>query len=105
MKALGIMPNLVIYNTLLDAIGQAKRPLQAKGIFRDMNDNGILPSWSTYAGILRAFCGAHYRENAVNLYGEMKEKGIELNVILYNTLLATCADLGYNEAAEIFEDM
>ncbi|KAM1762920.1 hypothetical protein TB1_005397 [Malus domestica] len=36
----------------------------------------------------------------------MKEKGLELNVILYNTLLAMCADVGYtNEAVEIFEEM
>ncbi|KAM1436674.1 hypothetical protein ACFX2I_044460 [Malus domestica] len=36
----------------------------------------------------------------------MKEKELELNVILYNTLLAMCADVGYTEeAVEIFEEM
>uniref|UniRef100_F6HCW7 Pentatricopeptide repeat-containing protein, mitochondrial n=1 Tax=Vitis vinifera TaxID=29760 RepID=F6HCW7_VITVI len=36
----------------------------------------------------------------------MKEKGLELSVVLYNTLLAMCADVGYTEeAAAIFEDM
>ncbi|KAF3963578.1 hypothetical protein CMV_012051 [Castanea mollissima] len=36
----------------------------------------------------------------------MKEKGVELTVVLYNTLLAMCADLGYvDEAIEIVEDM
>ncbi|KAM1235982.1 hypothetical protein ACFX2J_005378 [Malus domestica] len=36
----------------------------------------------------------------------MKEKGLKLNVILYNTLLAMCADVGYtDEAVEIFEEM
>ncbi|RXH92305.1 hypothetical protein DVH24_033201 [Malus domestica] len=34
------------------------------------------------------------------------EKELELNVILYNTLLAMCADVGYTEeAVEIFEEM
>ena len=26
MKAIGVKPNMVIYNTLLDAMGRAKRP-------------------------------------------------------------------------------
>ncbi|XWS18091.1 hypothetical protein CRYUN_Cryun32bG0012100 [Craigia yunnanensis] len=36
----------------------------------------------------------------------MKEKQLELTVIMYNTLLAVCADVGYaDEAVENFEDM
>ncbi|KAM1235983.1 hypothetical protein ACFX2J_005379 [Malus domestica] len=30
LKAIGTKPNLVIYNTLLDAMGRARRPWQAK---------------------------------------------------------------------------
>ncbi|KAL5556329.1 hypothetical protein UlMin_038565 [Ulmus minor] len=68
MKALGVKPNLVIYNILLDAMGRAKRPWQAKKIHQEMTSNGLSPSW------------------------EMKEKGMQLNVILFNTILAMCAD-------------
>ncbi|KAF5783417.1 putative tetratricopeptide-like helical domain superfamily [Helianthus annuus] len=34
MKALGVKPNLVCYNTLLDAMGRAKRPWQVKSIYQ-----------------------------------------------------------------------
>ncbi|KAM1009033.1 hypothetical protein FF1_005358 [Malus domestica] len=33
LKAIGAKPNLVIYNTLLDAMGRARRPWQAKKIY------------------------------------------------------------------------
>ncbi|KAL5544387.1 hypothetical protein UlMin_008171 [Ulmus minor] len=95
MKALGAEPNLVIYNTLLDAMGRAKRPC-----------NGLSPSWVTYAALLWAFSRARYDDDALNVYKEMKEKGMQLNVILFNTILAMCADVGYiEEVVEIFEDL
>lgn len=40
------------------------------------------------------------------MYREAKERGIEMNVILYNTVLSMCADVGYtDEAIEVFNDM
>ncbi|CAN6552599.1 unnamed protein product [Malus baccata var. baccata] len=99
-------PNLVIYNTLLDAMGRARRPWQAKKIYREMISKELSPNWVTYASLLRAYGRARYSDDALNVYKEMKEKGLELNVILYNTLLVMCADVGYtNEAVEIFEEM
>ncbi|KAM1005341.1 hypothetical protein ACFX2C_005435 [Malus domestica] len=66
----------------------------------------LSPNWVTYATLLRAYGRARYCDDALNVYKEMKEKGLELNVILYNTLLAMCADVGYtDEAVEIFEEM
>ncbi|KAF6174863.1 hypothetical protein GIB67_026351 [Kingdonia uniflora] len=106
MKALGVKPNLVIYNTLLDAMGRAKRPWQAKSVYREMINNGFVPSWATYASLLRAYGRARYGEDVMNVYKEMMEKGLELNVVLYNTLLAMCADMGYtDEAVQIFEEL
>ncbi|XVF28057.1 hypothetical protein REPUB_Repub14bG0162800 [Reevesia pubescens] len=103
MKTLGAKPNLVIYNTFLDAMGRAKRPWQAKTIYKEMTTNGFSPNWATYAALLRAYGRAPYGEDALNIYKEMKDKGLELTVTLYNTLLAMCADVGYaDEAWESF---
>ncbi|NMR89792.1 hypothetical protein HKB06_29085, partial [Vibrio parahaemolyticus] len=67
---------------------------------------GFSPNWVTYASLLRAYGRGRYSEDALFVYKEMKEKGMEMNTHLYNTLLAMCADLGLaNEAFEIFEDM
>ncbi|KAH7525010.1 hypothetical protein FEM48_Zijuj06G0179800 [Ziziphus jujuba var. spinosa] len=45
MKAIGARTNLVIYNTLLDAMGRAKRPWQAKKIYKEMTENRFSPNW------------------------------------------------------------
>ncbi|KAF6160933.1 hypothetical protein GIB67_007574 [Kingdonia uniflora] len=71
MKALGVKPNLVTYNTLLDVMGRAKRPWQAKSVY----NSGFVPSWATYASLLRAYGRARYGEDAMNVYKEMMEKG------------------------------
>ncbi|KAM1540799.1 hypothetical protein ACFX10_005431 [Malus domestica] len=71
-----------------------------------MISNELSPNWVTYATLLRAYGRAPYCDDSLNVYKEMKEKGLKLNVILYNTLLAMCADVGYtDEAVEIFEEM
>ncbi|CAN1753097.1 Pentatricopeptide repeat-containing protein At4g16390, chloroplastic [Linum perenne] len=88
MKALCVKPNVVTFNTLLDAMGRAKRPWTVKTIYKDMIDNGITPTFPTYAALLRA------------------DKGMTLNVVLYNTLFSMCADIGLiDEATEILGDM
>lgn len=106
MKALGVKPNMTVYNSLLDAMGRARRPWQAKNIYGEMLSNGFQPSWGTYASLIRAYGRARYSEDALKIYKEMKEKGLELSVVLYNTLLAMCADVGLtDEAVNIFEEM
>ncbi|KAF3601431.1 hypothetical protein F2Q69_00034439 [Brassica cretica] len=106
MKSLGVKPNLVIYNRLLDSMGKAKRPWQATIIHKDLISNGFEPNWSTYAALIRAYGRARYGDDALVIYRQMKGKGMELTVILYNTLLSMCADIGYvDEAFEIFQDM
>lgn len=106
MKVLGVKPNMFVYNNLLDSMGRAKRPWQAKSVYKEMIGNGFTPNWNTYASLLRAYGRARYGEDAFEIYREMKGKGMELNVILYNTLLSMCADLGFaDEAFEIFEDI
>ncbi|RXI09159.1 hypothetical protein DVH24_023320 [Malus domestica] len=89
MKAIRAKPKLVIYNTLLDALGRARRPWQAKKIFREMISKELSSNWVTYAALLKA----HYCDDALNI----EEEGLELNVILYNTLLALCAAVGYTD--------
>ncbi|KAF3613719.1 Pentatricopeptide repeat-containing protein, chloroplastic [Capsicum annuum] len=80
MKALGVKPNMTVYNRLLDAMGRARRPSQAKNIYAEMLGNGFQPSWSTYASLFRAYGRARYSEDALKIYKEVKDKGLELSV-------------------------
>ncbi|KAI3928364.1 hypothetical protein MKW98_023965 [Papaver atlanticum] len=93
MKALGAKPNLVICHTLLDAIGRATRPWQAKIVYKELIKNGFSsPNWGTYAALLRAYGRARYGQDALSIYREMKKKGLELNVVLYNIILAVSSE-------------
>lgn len=106
MKAHGIKPNLGCYNTLLDAITRAKRPVDIKSIHQEIVSSGLRPGWATYAALLRAYCKACCGDDAMNVYNEMKIKGMVLNNVLYNTLLSMCGDIGFvDEAIAIFEDI
>ncbi|KAF5772774.1 putative tetratricopeptide-like helical domain superfamily [Helianthus annuus] len=106
MKALGVKPNLVCYNTLLDAMGRTKRTWQVKSIYQQLLSSGLTPGWATYASLIRAYGKARYGDDAMIVYKEMTAKGMNLNNVLYNTLLSMCADIGFvDEAVELLDDM
>ncbi|KAJ4820469.1 Pentatricopeptide repeat-containing protein [Rhynchospora pubera] len=106
MKALGMHPNLRTYNLLLNAMRKAGRPWQVRTIYTEMRNNGMVPNMHTYAVAILAYSKARYKSDALALYQEMKAVGMGLNVILYNQLLAMCADIGLvKEAEEIFYDI
>ncbi|KAG4948872.1 hypothetical protein JHK86_042111 [Glycine max] len=107
MKVLGTKPIKETYDTLLYVMGRAKRAGDAKAIYEEMISNGFSPNWPTYAALLEAYCKARCHEDALRVYKEMKkEKGMNVDVFLYNLLFDMCADVGcMDEAVEIFEDM
>ncbi|KAI3990422.1 hypothetical protein MKX01_021357 [Papaver californicum] len=111
MKAVGVKPNLTVYNTILDVMGKTKRSWMVKTSNHQENIEAYYsrlnsPNWPTYAALIRAYGKARYVEDALSIYKEVKGKGLELNVVLYNTILSMCADIGYtNEAITISEDM
>ncbi|KAJ4767761.1 Pentatricopeptide repeat-containing protein [Rhynchospora pubera] len=106
MKALGVYPNLPTYNLLLNAMHKAGRPWQVRTIYTEMRNNGMVPNRYTYVVAIRAYSKARYWRDALALYQEMKAAGMGLDVILYNQLLAMCADVGLvKEAEEIFDEM
>jgi pentatricopeptide repeat protein len=74
-------------------MGRAKRPWQVKKFYQDIIDNGLSPSFVTYAALLHAYGRARYGDDAFKIYREMKEKGLGLNVVLYNSILAMCTPL------------
>ncbi|KAJ4796666.1 Pentatricopeptide repeat-containing protein [Rhynchospora pubera] len=106
MKALGVHPKLWTYNLLLNAMRKAGRPWQVRTIYNEMRNNGMVPNRYTYVVAILAYSKARYWRGALALYQEMKAAGMGLDVILYNQLLAMCADVGLvKEAEEIFDEM
>lgn len=107
MKALGVKPNSITYNMLLDSMGRAGRPWLVRTIYREMIETAeLIPNRTTYAALIRSYSRSRYSDDALAVYKETKARGMELNVVLYNSLLAMCADIGLmTDAIEIFEDM
>ncbi|EEC74763.1 hypothetical protein OsI_10529 [Oryza sativa Indica Group] len=106
MKAAGVKPNLVVYNTVLDAMGRAMRPWVVKTIHRELVSQEAVPNKATYCCLLHAYTRARYGEDAMAVYRVMKDEVMDIDVVLYNMLLSMCADIGYvEEAEEIFRDM
>ncbi|MFS8010544.1 putative tetratricopeptide-like helical domain superfamily [Helianthus anomalus] len=79
MKALGVKPNLVCYNTLLDAMGRATRPWQVKSIYQQLLSSGLTPGWATYVSLIRAYGKVRYGDDTMIVYKEMRAKGMNLN--------------------------
>ncbi|ONI17113.1 hypothetical protein PRUPE_3G138500 [Prunus persica] len=47
MAALGVQPNLVVYNTLLEAMGKARKPGLARSLFEEIVGSGLKPNEKT----------------------------------------------------------
>ncbi|KAD7479036.1 hypothetical protein E3N88_02172 [Mikania micrantha] len=106
MKSLGVKPNLVVFNTLLEAMGKAGKPGLARSLFEEMVAAGVSPDAKTLTSLVKIYGKARWARDALDLWQRMKSNGWPMDFILYNTLLSMCADLGLQEEAEkLFEDM
>lgn len=73
MKRLEIVPNVVVYNTLINGFGRAGRINIAKDLFEEMCQLGVNPDARTLTAILRIY-GKHKRnQDAMDVWARMKE--------------------------------
>ncbi|XP_078438439.1 pentatricopeptide (PPR) repeat-containing protein [Wolffia australiana] len=106
MKAVGVRPNLVVYNTLLEALGRAGKPGLARSLFEEMTAAGLAPNEKTLTALAKIYGKARWSRDALLLWDQMKANGWPVDLILYNTLLSMCADVGLEpEAERLFADM
>ncbi|GLJ22539.1 hypothetical protein SUGI_0424290 [Cryptomeria japonica] len=106
MKTLGVKPDLIAYNTVLGALAKAGKPSAAKLLFIEMTGAGVIPSQITVTCLIRVYGKARWANDALKLWNIINNEGWTKDMMLYNTLLGMCADLGLmEEAAAIFEEM
>lgn len=106
VKTLGVKPNLVVYNTLLDALGKAGKPGLARNLFDEMLAAGLTPDEKTLTAMIKTYGKSRWGRDALELWERMKANKWPMDFILYNTLLSMCADLGLEEDAEmLFDEM
>ena len=111
-------PNRIAYNALLDCCVKCQQYGKMSEIFEDMlaaaalvpdpNDpNSPSPDLITYSTLIKGMCKANCMDKAMELYEEMVRKGLELDEVLFNSLLdgfaksRGCVD----HSARIIQDM
>ncbi|KAI4977768.1 hypothetical protein ZWY2020_014322 [Hordeum vulgare] len=82
MKVVGVKPTLVVYNTVLDAMGHAMRLWVVKTIHREMVNQKVQPNRATYCCLLQAYTRARYGEDPKIVYRKMKEEVMDIDMVL-----------------------
>lgn len=107
MKVLGLRPNLVTYNAVIDACGKGGVEFnQVLAIFDEMVRNRIPPDRITFNSLLAVCSRNGSWETARDMFNEMVYRGIERDLFTYNTLLdAVCKGGQMDMALEIMSEM
>eukprot|EP00611_Tribonema_gayanum_P031379 TRINITY_DN9060_c0_g1_i4.p1 TRINITY_DN9060_c0_g1~~TRINITY_DN9060_c0_g1_i4.p1 ORF type:complete len:256 (+),score=32.67 TRINITY_DN9060_c0_g1_i4:285-1052(+) len=84
----GVLPNLVIINTLLDNAGNARELGIAEGIWREMRDRQLEPDVYSYCAFINCYATAKQPDKAEQVIAEMVHSAaVKPNAISFNSLM------------------
>lgn len=87
-QALGVVPHLYLYNTIISKLSKARKAETALELFAHMKAAGVRPSSVTYGAVINACCRVGDEESAVALFDEMSAaKNFRPRVPPYNTMM------------------
>lgn len=87
MKAMGLVPDIVLYNCIISTCGQANQIERAFQVAAEMESNGMKPTHRTFLALLNA-CGTAGRvEEANGVVQRMAAFGLTLNSSCYSALI------------------
>ncbi|XP_068668911.1 pentatricopeptide repeat-containing protein At3g61520, mitochondrial-like [Aristolochia californica] len=84
MMELGISPNEITLNTIIDGMCKHDRAMQ---LFREMINNGLSPDSITYFTLISGLSHTGNLEDACSVAMAMKQDGLYLDVDAYNVLI------------------
>jgi len=87
MKAEGVEPNVVTYNTLIKAAGENQDYNYAKELFGEMDRKRLQPDVVTYSTLIKAAAENRDYPHAKALFREMGRNGLQPDVVTYKTLI------------------
>ncbi|KAG0473420.1 hypothetical protein HPP92_015277 [Vanilla planifolia] len=86
MKRKGISPDVVAYNTVIQAAGQCDGADRAIRLYREMLDSGCRPNVVTFNTIVKLLCVEGKLGEGYAFLEKMRKNGCEPNVITYHCL-------------------
>ncbi|CAN4124131.1 unnamed protein product [Withania somnifera] len=101
MDELGTPRSPVSFNVLLSACVNSKLYDRVPQLFDEMpKKHGFLPDKVSYGVLIRSYCEMGEIELAMEKLKEMEEKGVEITVVSFTTILHSLYKRGKNEKAE-----
>ncbi|RSH87669.1 uncharacterized protein EHS24_000183 [Apiotrichum porosum] len=87
-QALGVVPHLYLYNTIISKLSKARKAEVALELFNHMKAAGIRPSSVTYGAVINACCRVGDAESAAVLFEEMSSQpNFKPRVPPFNTMM------------------
>jgi pentatricopeptide repeat domain-containing protein 1 len=87
MTERGIHPNVVSYNTLMNAWVAANQPMKCAETMQEMRGAGVVPNVTSYTTLMNAWVAANQPVKCAETMQEMRGAGVVPNVTSYNTLM------------------
>ncbi|KAJ6378243.1 hypothetical protein OIU78_028480 [Salix suchowensis] len=106
MKELGVKPDIVTYNSLIDVFCKGRELEKAYGVVEKMNEEGILPDVITYTSIIGGLGLVGQPDKARDMLKEMKEHGCYPDVAAYNAVIRNyCIAKRLDDAYSLMAEM
>jgi pentatricopeptide repeat protein len=83
----GIIPDVIIYTTMIKLYGDSKRIREAEELFHQMISQGIIPTVYTYTTMIKLYGDSNRIREAEEIFHQMNSEGIIPTVITYNTMI------------------
>lgn len=83
----GEKPNVICYNSLIDAFAKSGETASAEQWLATMAAEGVEPTVASYTSVLHAYARAGDLRAAERMLERMTERGVQANVVSYGALL------------------
>ncbi|KAJ3345904.1 hypothetical protein HDU91_007191, partial [Kappamyces sp. JEL0680] len=106
IKTLGLVPDLVAFNNLLDAYATSNDMDESMRVFQSIKAAGLQPDIVTYSTLIKVCVSQNDVDAAFKLYSEMKAKNLYPNVIVFTMLIQGCLKTKQHDRAwKVFNHM
>lgn len=94
MKMIGVKPDIMCYNMVLDGLICNKDFLIADKVFDELLVLGLAPHIYTYNVYISGLCMQEKVEDGINMLGSMKDLGCAPDLSTYSTILSALCEAG-----------